>query len=113
VRTEHLAPGGLVCPASGDTEPHGPSTEAVIQKLMSEPDHCSYVYVAAGLAQKTVSDMQVLAYERNSGHRNAQASVLFGDGHVEMVGPEELGRLLDELRHGRGPARPGPASAPE
>jgi prepilin-type processing-associated H-X9-DG protein len=113
VRSGHLAPGVLVCPASGDTEPQGSSTEAVIQKLVSEPDHCSYVYVAAGLAKKTISDAQVLAYERNSGHRNAQASVLFGDGHVEMVGPEELGRLLDELRHGRRPARPGPASSPE
>jgi hypothetical protein len=40
VRTKHLAPGGLVCPASGNTEPHGPSTEAVIQKLILEPDHC-------------------------------------------------------------------------
>jgi len=110
VRSGHLAPALLVCPASGDTEPQGPSTEAVVQKLTSEPDHCSYVYVAAGLAKKTISDAQVLAYERNSSHRNAQASVLFGDGHIEMVGSEQLGHLLDELRHDRRPARPGPTS---
>ena len=82
--TEDVTSGIFVSPLSNDSPADGPTTQAILDQLMT-PGHCSYVYLGRGLTTKTVTSDMIIAYERPGNYRSGGTYVLFGDGHVEYV----------------------------
>jgi len=95
----------FICPSSNDDTAMGPTTQAVIQELRSGSEHCSYVYVGAGLGSGNASEKHVVAYEPIANHQGNGMNVLYGDGHVEFLNRGEADCVLDELKHGHNPPR--------
>ncbi len=91
----------LICPESRDLPATGPSTQQAIQSL-SDPSHCSYIYVANGLDTSAGAEY-VIMYER-SGHKGG-INILYGDGHVDMMKWSDAMWVLVELQTGHNPPR--------
>jgi prepilin-type processing-associated H-X9-DG protein len=59
----------------------------------------SYVYLGRGLTSSTVKPKDVVAYERPI-DRTSGANVLFGDGHVEFVDGNLIGKIAGRAASG-------------
>jgi prepilin-type processing-associated H-X9-DG protein len=64
--------------------------------------HLSYIYCGAGLSLKD-PPTAILAYEPLSNHGGKNISVLFLDGHVELLPHDRAVKLIDELQSGHNP----------
>jgi prepilin-type processing-associated H-X9-DG protein len=75
--SEKLIATAFVCNGSNDTAAARPSD-------LLAGGHCSYIYLGAGLTEKTVKPTDVLAYEPPTNHGRGY-NIVFGDGHVETL----------------------------
>jgi prepilin-type processing-associated H-X9-DG protein len=87
-----LSPKCLVDFDSDDTPAKG-STAAEIAAQLAKPGHQTFIYLGAGLTDKTADDLQIIAYEPLTVHENG-ADALFGDGHCEWLTPDQLKKAL-------------------
>jgi prepilin-type processing-associated H-X9-DG protein len=93
--TQQLTSDTFICPLSADTK-------AVAPSQLSQPDHCSYIYVGATLT--TTSDPScIAAVEDPTDDGMEGGNVLFADGHVEFVGMSVIVQLLNDLATGKNP----------
>lgn len=88
----HVDAHAFVCQAGDDRTAPGPTTRQVAGNL-SKAEHCSYVYVGAGMTWPVVASV-VLAYEESDNHDGDGIHVLFGDGVVKWYSAEEAEQLL-------------------
>jgi prepilin-type processing-associated H-X9-DG protein len=105
VTHEDLPADVFVCPASSDLPATGPTTQAVVATFRSNPSHCSYVYVGAGMSFRSVSPRHVIACEHAANHAGDGMNVLYGDGHTEWLDKKRAVYLLSELKAGQNPPR--------
>ena len=100
IPTQELNAEVFVCPSSSDTKLQGASTQPAALLLSS--DHCSYVYVGAGMTSSAGAD-QVVAFELPDNHSKDGGNVLYGDHYVSWEPFETLVQLVPELEAGRNP----------
>ena len=84
----------LVCPASGDTPPRGPTTQSIVADLTAG-GHVSYVYLGRGKTTKTLRRDTVLVYEALPRHEGM--TVLYADGHMEFIARNSAVLLLQNI----------------
>jgi len=91
----------FVSPLRSETPANGPTTQAIADQ-MGAGGHVSYIYLGRGLSVNTVTPNAIVAYEMipNAG---GGTNVLFGDGHVEWVGPVTIGKIGSRAASGRFP----------
>lgn len=95
----------FICPSSDHERATGPTTQAMVANFRANPQHCSYVYVGAGLTGATASPAHVVAYEQSTNHRAKGMNVLYGDGSVNWIDARKAEYLLSELKAGHNPPR--------
>jgi prepilin-type processing-associated H-X9-DG protein len=95
-----------VCPSTDDVPAGGADPQAVVQTLLSEKDHMSYVYLGAGMTADKLTFDQILAYEPLSNHAGEGINVLYGDGHAQWFDKKQAAHVIAELQAGHNPPRP-------
>jgi len=75
----------FVSPARSETPANGSTTRAIAAQ-MGAGGHVSYIYLGRGLSANIVTPNTIVAYEMIPSPGGG-TNVLFGDGHVEFVGP--------------------------
>ena len=75
-----------------ETPANGPTPQAIANQ-MAAGGHVSYIYLGRGLSVNTVTPNTILAYEMIP-HAGGGTNVLFGDGHVEWVGPVTTAKVV-------------------
>jgi prepilin-type processing-associated H-X9-DG protein len=98
---EDITSGVFISPLRSETAAAGPTTQAAAAQLTAG-NHSSYVYLGKGFSQSTVASNIVVAYEKLL-QPNAGTNVLFGDGHVEFVGPVTAGQIDSQAAAGKLP----------
>lgn len=93
---DHIDASAFVCHSSQDKTAVGATTREVAANLLKS-DHCSYVYVGAGMTWPVGADV-VIAYEESDNHDGEGIHVLFGDGVVKWNSAEEAEQLLKTLK---------------
>jgi len=91
----------FVSPLRSETAAVGPTTQAIAAQLGSG-NHVSYVYLGRGLSQSTATPNMVVAYEMLA-QPGSGTNVLFGDGHVEFVGPVTAAKIIGSSATGMFP----------
>jgi prepilin-type processing-associated H-X9-DG protein len=91
----------FVSPARSETPAKGPTTQAIANQ-MAAGGHLSYIYLGRGLSGNTVKPNTIVAYEMIP-HAGGGTNVLFGDGHVEWVGPVTIGKIGSRAAVGQFP----------
>jgi prepilin-type processing-associated H-X9-DG protein len=101
--TEQIGAAVFVCPQSNDETSTGSTTGAISDDVTAGPagHRCSYVYVGAGLTDKTVKDPTFVAYEPLTNHDGDGSNVLYGDGHVDWETGADLAKLLGTTQPAR------------
>jgi len=125
-----LPPAMFNCPSSADSPAQG-ATAALMLEDLHKPGHLSYVYIGKGLTTESPADSVViyeLPHNHNAGDMSVTSefkdkpmtdgmNVLFADGHVEWITPQDAEALLKRIRDGESPARlwatTQPGSIPE
>ena len=100
LRTQGLSPKALICPASDDTPASSPAD-------LSQPGHCSYIYIGSNLTwSKNLAGVAdtIIAFEDPALHDLEGASVLYADGHVIWVFLPDLMTAINDLAAGRNPS---------
>jgi prepilin-type processing-associated H-X9-DG protein len=95
----------FVCPHTAHQPATGPTTQAVVQDFR-KPGHNSYVYVAGGVPEKSLTGRHVVAHDLPLNHPGLGMNALFGDGHVEWLPQAQAARVIAELQAGFNPPRP-------
>jgi len=97
------------CPGTIDDKAVGPTAQQKIDQIRAaglpigiddkptHARHCSYIYTGRGLTSDQLTDKTILLYEPLSNHDNDGMNIVFGDGHVEFVHPEQARRLIAAL----------------
>jgi len=113
-----LAPAVFNCPTSADSPAEGATKELLLEDF-HKPGHLSYVYVGKGLTTDSPADAVVM-YELPKNHNGGDMSVtsefkdkpmsdgmnvLFADGHVEWISPQDAEALLKRVKDGESPVR--------
>ena len=98
---EDITSAVFVSPSRTETPANGPTTRAIADQL-NGPGHLSYVYLGGGLSANTVTPNDVVAYEMIA-QSGSETNVLFGDGHVEFVGPVTTARIISQAAKGTSP----------
>ena len=113
------------CPSSPDSPAQG-ATAGLMMEDLHKPGHLSYVYVGKGLTTASPVDAVVM-YELPRNHNGGDMgvtsgfgdkpmsdgmNVLFVDGHVEWIAPEEAEALLKRVKEGESPVRVGATTEP-
>jgi prepilin-type processing-associated H-X9-DG protein len=93
--TQQITSDTFICPTSSDTK-------AVAPAQLSQPGHCSYIYIGADFTDKANPD-SVVAIEDPANHRLEKAAILFADGHVEFLDLPHTMQILNDLAAGRNP----------
>jgi prepilin-type processing-associated H-X9-DG protein len=96
----------FVSPQRSETPADGSTTQATAANMTT--GNISYVYLGKGLSQGTVTPKTVVAYEKLL-QPNVGTNVLFGDGHVEFVGPVTAGHIDGQAAAGVFPVTAPPA----
>jgi hypothetical protein len=99
--TQDIGAEAFVCPETDDERATGPTTRAVADAL-AIGGHLSYVYVGAGLTDRSDPDTVVL-YEPLSDHQGKGMNVLFGYGHVDFLAAAEAREVVDRVAAGERP----------
>lgn len=82
---EDLVSSAFVCPATSDRPAEGPTTREIAEQL-SQPGHCSYIYVGQGLVDPVPDAAhRVILYEQPANHEGRGVNMLFADWHVEWM----------------------------
>lgn len=84
-----------------------PDLKATPDAPLSQPGHYSYLYVGAGLTNKSKPDC-IVALEDPANHAMKGGNVLFADGHVEWTNVSTLIFWLNELKAGHNPPAQNP-----
>lgn len=74
----------LVCPSSNEDTAPGASIKEQAAHL-SKPEHCSYIYLGAGLTPAITTPETILVVEKPASHEGEGVHVLHVDGRVEWV----------------------------
>jgi prepilin-type processing-associated H-X9-DG protein len=90
----------FVSPERFETPATGP-WPAITDQLTPGSD-LSYIYLGRGLSVNTVTPNTIAAYEMIP-HAGGGTNVLFGDGHVEWVGPATIGKIGSQANSGQFP----------
>jgi prepilin-type processing-associated H-X9-DG protein len=88
----------FVSPSRSETPAQGPTTQAAAEQL-ADSSHVSYAYLGRGFMSSTVKPEDIVAYERPI-DRTSGANVLFGDGHVEFVDGNLIGKIAGQVATG-------------
>ena len=91
----------FVSPSRAETPAIGSTTQATAGQ-MGAGGHLSYVYLGRGLSANTVSPNTIVAYEMIPSPGGG-TNVLFGDGHVEWVGPATAAKIVSRAGTGQFP----------
>lgn len=97
----NLNPEIFTCPSSNQDKAIAPTTREVAA-LLKHPDHCSYVYLAAGLTRAAPADT-VIVVERVENHEQEGVNVLTADGNVKWV---KKGPDMERLRTAAATSQP-------
>jgi prepilin-type processing-associated H-X9-DG protein len=91
----------FVSPLRSETPANGPTTQATADQ-MGAGGHVSYIYLGGRLSVHAVTPNTIVAYEMipNAG---GGTNVLFGDGHVEFVGPATAAKIVSRAASGQFP----------
>jgi prepilin-type processing-associated H-X9-DG protein len=88
-----IDPDVFVCRASDDTKAEGATTQQWVANLKTPGSrHCSYIYLGKGLTWPVPAETPLLT-ESLSNHDDKGMNVLFGDGHVEFIEPDQIKSL--------------------
>lgn len=101
----------FVCPSSNDTAAPGADSRTQAANLRAG-GHLSYVYVGKGLSVTSgpgATGKAVVAYEALTNHANGGINVLYSDGHVEFVPPQQAMQLIADLQAGKNPTSVPPS----
>jgi prepilin-type processing-associated H-X9-DG protein len=98
--TQDITDEVFICPSSNDKISSDMTLEKRVAKL-ADGGHDSYVYLGKG-KNGTAGGKVVLAYEVMS-HHIVGFNALFGDGHVEFIGPPIAQKVQAELQAGQNP----------
>ncbi|MGD0769833.1 MAG: H-X9-DG-CTERM domain-containing protein [Tepidisphaeraceae bacterium] len=90
----------FVSPERFETPASGPWPAITDQVIPG--GHLSYIYLGRGLSGNTVKPNTIVAYEMIP-HAGGGTNVLFGDGHVEWVGPVTIGKIGSRANSGQFP----------
>jgi prepilin-type processing-associated H-X9-DG protein len=90
---ENIAPVVFVYPGRSET-PAEADTRAQNAAELSDPRHCSYVYLGKGL-KLPVDEQRAIALER-MGDDDSEANVLFGDGRVVQETREDALKAMKD-----------------
>lgn len=91
---ENMSTNVLIDPESNET----PATDATTQQTIADVakgGHQTFIYLGAGLTEKTADANTLIAYEPLTVYGNG-TNALFGDGHGEWLTPEGLKKDLAE-----------------
>ncbi len=110
IAADGMSPEVFVCPSSNNVKASGATTQQVIQNFRANPKQCSYIYVGAGLTQKTATAEHLMVYEPLANHGTG-IDILYGDGHTDWLDKREAQYVISELQSGHNPPRPQPDKA--
>jgi prepilin-type processing-associated H-X9-DG protein len=99
---EDITSDEFVSPLSNDVAAVGPTTQAVATNL-SQPGHCSYVYLGRGLTVTTAPAKAVVAYEQLSDYPGGGTNVLFADGSQKFVDAKSAAAIVAKAAAGKYP----------
>ena len=98
----------LVCP-SGNEETAPGQTIAEQAPHLSNPVHCSYIYLGAALTPATAKSETILVIEKLANHEGAGMNVLYVSGRVEWI---NAGSRLEAIMAAAPPPAAASASQP-
>jgi hypothetical protein len=101
-----VCPSSSDVPAKGENPPEGTDPKAIVQTMLKETGHLSYIYVGAGLTDRQLTPQIVLAYEPLSNHAGEGINVLYGDGSAQWLDKKQATHVIAELQAGHNPPRP-------
>jgi prepilin-type processing-associated H-X9-DG protein len=96
----------VVCPSSGDEPAEGADPKAVVQTMLNEKGHLSFIYLGKGMTAKQLTPQIALAYEPLTNHAGEGINVLYGDGHAQWFDKKQAAHVIAELQAGQNPPRP-------
>ncbi len=91
---EQLSPEVLIDPASNQTPATGSTPQAMVAEI-AKGGHQTFIYLGAGLTDKTADATTLIAYEPLTVYHDG-SNVLFGDGHSEWLNAGTLKLRLAE-----------------
>jgi type II secretion system protein G len=88
---DHAELSMFICPAASSALPANAATMTAQERVQWVKAHSDYIYCGAGGSVFSPMDA-VLAYERDDDHSGIGMNVVFNDGHVEFLLPDEVRR---------------------
>lgn len=97
----------FICPSTTHRKATGTTAQAIGQRLATSPPPnspgccCSFIYVGAGLTDKSPTTAVAL-YEPISNHGDG-GNVVYADGHTEWLDAKSLAKIIAALNAGQNP----------
>lgn len=99
----------FICRSSDAEVARGPMLQ--VAQALSDPKHCSYIYLPPPDDAADLPAERVIAVERMENHNGKGMNILYADGHVQWHDAQAAQQIVRELKAGHNPPH-RPATQP-